>query len=67
MHYTYLNTFYETHLIKILKLILRMSTSFKNYYAKDVAITKLIIVLVNICFKVSQLVEKGKKVTWRIK
>ena len=49
------------HLIKILKLILRMSISFKNYYAKDDAITSLIIILVNICFKVSQLVEKGKK------
>ena len=49
------------HLIKILKLILRMSISFKNYYSKDVAITSLIIILVNVCFKVSQLVEKGKK------
>lgn len=46
---------------KYLKLILRMSTFFKNYYAKDVAITRLIIVLVSIYFKLSQSLEKDTK------
>lgn len=34
MHHNYPNTFFKTHLIKMLKLILRTSTSFKNYYGK---------------------------------